>query len=158
MTPARVGGLLVSIVALAATSARAQASSASAPLASVSLPDELDRVLRDYERGWRAGDAAGLARLFTEDGVVLSNGRPAVRGHDAIRAAYQHAGGDLRLRALAFAVEDTLGYVIGAYGYGPDANVPDTGKFILALRRSPGGLWMIAADIDNTNRSDRGAP
>ena len=158
MTSVGVGCLLVSIVALAATSARGQAPSASAQLASVSLPGELDRVLRDYERAWRAGDAAGLVRLFTEDGLVLSNGRPAVRGHDAIRAAYQHAGGDLRLRALAFAVEDTLGYVVGAYGYGPDANAPDTGKFILALRRSPGGPWMIAADIDNTNRSDRGAP
>jgi hypothetical protein len=81
----------------------------------------------------------------------FSNGRPAVRGRDAIRAAYRHARSDLRLQALAFAVADTLGYIIGSYRYGePDA--PDTGKFILALRRSPGGPWLIAADIDNTNR------
>ena len=46
------------------------------PMASVTLPPELDRVLRDYENAWQAKDAGALARLFTEDGFVLSNGKP----------------------------------------------------------------------------------
>ena len=29
------------------------------PLPSIALPPELERVLRDYERAWAAGDAAG---------------------------------------------------------------------------------------------------
>lgn len=144
--------LIASLLAFLPAIARAQTPVPSAPLPSVALPRELDRVLRDYERAWRAGDAAALAALFTADGFVLSNGKPAVRGHDAIRTAYQDAGGALRLRALAYAVQDTLGYIIGAYGYGSDSNVPDTGKFILALRRWGGGQWLIAGDIDNTNR------
>lgn len=123
---------------------------ASPALASVALPPELDRVLRDYERSWRAGDAAALAALFAEDGFVLQGGRAPIRGRAAIRAAYEgQGGGPLRLRALAFAVGDTVGYIIGGYGYGTGTN--DTGKFTLTLRREPGAPWLIFSDMDNSN-------
>ena len=52
--------------------------------ASIVLPPGLARVLTDYEVGWKAGDAAALARLFTEDGFVLSPGKPPVRGRAAM--------------------------------------------------------------------------
>jgi ketosteroid isomerase-like protein len=123
-------------------------------LPSVTLPAELDRVLRDYERLWKAGDLDGLAMLFSEDGFVLSNGKPGVRGRAAIKAVYQGAGGDLRLRALDYATADTVGFILGAYAYG--AGPGDHGKFILALRRARGGPWMIAADMDNSNRRPGG--
>lgn len=35
--------------------------------------------------------------------------------------------------------------------YGP-ASAEDRGKFVLALRRAAGGQWLIAADIDQSNR------
>ena len=128
----------------------AAAQDAPRALPSVDLPPTLERVLRDYERAWAAGDAAGLATLFTEDGFVLSNGAEPIRGRDAIRRKYANAGGPLRLRALGYATADTVGYIVGAYRYG-DATV-DGGKFVLALRREPGGRWLIAADIDNSIR------
>ncbi|HEX4935593.1 MAG TPA: hypothetical protein VFV33_20570, partial [Gemmatimonadaceae bacterium] len=34
--------------------------------ATATLPAPLERVLRDYERGWRAGDARAVAALFAE--------------------------------------------------------------------------------------------
>lgn len=116
----------------------------------VALPSELDRVLRDYERAWRAGDAKALAALFAEDGFVLQGNRPPVRGRAAIQAAYEGQGeAPLRLRALAYSAEGSNGYIIGAYGYG---NAPgDMGKFTLTLRRAPGGPWMIFSDMDNLN-------
>ncbi|HEU5251375.1 MAG TPA: DUF4440 domain-containing protein [Thermoanaerobaculia bacterium] len=120
------------------------------PLPSVDLPPELDRVLRDYERAWAARNAEALARLFTRDGFVMSSGKPPVRGWDAIRRAYAKAGGQLALRALAFATEGSVGYIIGAFGRTEASG--DTGKFILALRREADGRWMIAADMDNSNR------
>jgi hypothetical protein len=133
------------------------AAAAPAPLPSVTLPPELDRVLRDYERAWTGRDPAGLAALFAEDGFVLANNRPPVRGREAIRAAYANAGGGLSLRALAYATSDTVGYIIGAYASG--AGAPDAGKFILALRRPRGrGAWQIAADIDNPSQQQRRAP
>lgn len=121
-------------------------------LPSVTLPPELDRVLRDYERAWRARDAAALASLFAEDGFALQNNGPPIRGRPAIRAAYGNQGGDpLRLRALAFAEGDSIGYIIGAYGYGDTPS--DKGKFTLVLRRARGEPWLIVSDMDNPNAS-----
>jgi hypothetical protein len=122
-----------------------------APLPSVALPVELSRVLRDYERHWRTGNAAALSELFTFDGFIARRGG-WIRGREAIREAYAGVGSDLRLRAVGFAVADTVGYIVGAYGYGDAAATRDTGRFILALRRRAGQQWLIAADLDGTNR------
>lgn len=126
-----------------------QAPPAVATLPSITLPPDLDRVLRDYERDWRANNAAGLSMQFTDDGFVLSPGHPPVRGRASIAAEYTGRGGPLTLAALAYATGDTVGYIVGTYG-GPDA-ATHTGKYLLALRRAPGGTWMIAADMDNAS-------
>lgn len=119
-------------------------------LSSIKLPPEMDRVLRDYERAWRSGDAAALAALFSEDGFVLQSSRDPIRGRSAIQAAYEGQGGAaLRLHALAFSAGDTIGYIIGAYGY--DGSPGDTGKFTLTLNRVPGEPWLIFSDMDNSN-------
>ena len=148
--------VLHAILAVATTPAVLRAQDAPTPLPSVQLPPEMDRVLRDYERLWAAGDAAGLAALFTEDGLALQNGRPPSRGRAAIQQAYSGAEGPLRLRALAFGADGSVGYIIGGYGYGdaPD----DMGKFVLTLRREHGGPWLIVSDIDNTNQMPRRGP
>jgi len=122
-------------------------------LESIALPAELDRVLRAYEVAWRAGDVDALARLFTQDGFALSNQRPPVRGHAAIRTAYADAGGPLWLRATSFATDGGVGFLVGTYGYGDGK--PANGKFVLALRRDGDGPWKIAADIENGNSPPR---
>ena len=119
------------------------------PLPSIDLPSDLDRVLRDYERHWRAGNADGLAALFTDDGFVTSRGG-WIRGRDAIREAYQDTSSPLRLRAVEYAVEDDVGYIIGAYGYGAELPGPDQGMFILTLNRAEGDRWLISADLDGS--------
>jgi len=116
----------------------------------VALPPQLDRVLRDFERAWRANDSAALAALFAEDGFVLQSDRPPSRGRPAIQATYEgQGGGHLRLRALGFAAGDTAGYIIGGYRYGKASS--DIGKFTLTLRRSRGKPWQIVSDMDNLN-------
>ena len=124
-----------------------------APLPSVTLPPELARVLTDYEAAWRAKDAAALARLFAEDGFVLQRNKPPVRGRDGIEKAYAGAGGALALRALAYATEGPVGYIIG--GYAARAGEPDDGKFTLTLKKAPNGKWLIMSDMDNGNRPPR---
>lgn len=101
--------LLILVPVARDADAQEQAPRRSVAQPSITLPAELGRVLRDYERAWRAGD--------------------------------------LRLRALAFATADTVGYIIGAYGCGDASG--DQGKFTLALRRAPEGRWLIASDMDN---------
>ena len=150
----KTGWLLLAVAVAAEVvaphTARAQ-EAGDGPMPSVTLPAHLERVLRDYEREWQGRNPEGLAALFTGDGMILPNGRPPVRGRPAIAEDYRSAGGSLRLRALAYGAADTVGYIIGGYRWGTAA--ADAGKFVLALRRDPGGPWMIAADIDNTNRS-----
>lgn len=140
---------LLPLLAIALPGAAQQATTA-ADSPSITLPPELDRVLRDYEKGWQGKDVEGLSRLFTEDGFALQSGTPGARGRPAIAAAYASAGGELRLRALGFAQDGNTGYIIGAYRYGTTAT--DGGKFVLALRKGADGRWLIAADIDNGNR------
>jgi len=148
------------LLSLAAAFSPADAQTPAAPnleLPSVSLPPNLDRVLRDYERAWKSGDASKVAALFSADGFVLQNGRAPVRGRAAIARAYAgQGGGELRLRALAYAVADTVGYIIGAYGYGDAPG--DMGKFTLTLRRPRNGAWEIYSDMDNGNQPRRAPP
>ena len=133
-----------------ATNAASERAEQPSQLPSVTLPPPLERVLRDYEHGWRSRDAAALAALFADDGFVLQPGKPPVRGRDAIRSAYTgDGGGALRLRALAYASEGSVGYIIGAYGYGDQPG--DVGKFTLTLRRGANDRWLIMSDMDNGN-------
>lgn len=128
----------------------AQQPTAAAPEPSIKLPAALARVLTDYEAAWRSRDAAALSRLFAEDGFVLAARKPPVRGRDAIQRHYTGQGGGLALRALAFAAEGSVGYIIG--GYAEKEGQPDIGKFTLTLRKGAGGKWLIMSDMDNSNR------
>jgi ketosteroid isomerase-like protein len=139
--------LLAIPLVLAVTTAAPAADPAVQP--TVELPAPLARVLTDYEAAWQKKDAAALAALFAEDGFVLPSGHPPVRGRAAIEKHYTGAGGPLFLRALAFATEGSVGYIIG--GYTGDKSRPDEGKFTLTLRKAADGRWLIMSDMDNTN-------
>ncbi len=147
-----VGGLALMLVASPLLAQSAPEPGIVEELPSVELPPDLDRVLRDYERAWRAGDAVALASLFTEDGFVLQSNRPPIRGRAAIEAAYNQAGSPLRLRALAFTSGDTIAYIIGGYD-GDDHG--DIGKFILTLRRASGEPWLISSDMESMNSAPK---
>jgi len=80
-----------------------------APLPSVTLPPDLERVFRDYERILRTGDARALAELFTEDGLIPGPDG-WIRGRKGIRLAQLGSSSDLPLRALSSAVDDSVAY------------------------------------------------
>jgi ketosteroid isomerase-like protein len=141
------GGCLVLYVLMTCAAVAQQPEPESLP--SVELPADLARVLTDYEIAWGNKDADALALLFTEDGFVLSGSRPPVRGRAAIKEHYTGKGGPLSLRALAYAIEGSVGYIIGAYTQ--HEGQPDVGKFTLTLRRNNDGLWLIVSDMDNGN-------
>ena len=139
----------VNLVLITATAVCAQDTPTS-QLPSVDLPAELERVLRDYEAAWAARDPAALAALFATDGFVMAGGRPPVRGRRAIEEYYMGHGGALSLRAIAFAVQGSVGYILG--GYAAERGSPDAGKFTLTLQQGPDGRWLIMSDMDNSNR------
>ena len=122
----------------------------SSQLPSVELPPDLARVLTDYEAAWSSRNAASLARLFAEDGFVLPNGRPPIRGRAAIEQYYTGQGGPLSLRAIAYGAEGGVGYIIG--GYAQEKGTADIGKFTLTLRKGADRRWLIVSDMDSSNR------
>ncbi len=122
----------------------------------VTLPPEVDRVLKDYEKAWLAKDTAALAKLFTADGMALPSGQMPAQGEESIRQAYAPSvGTPLNLRPIAYSASGELAYVIG--GWGGAADKPEYGKFVLVLRRV-NGRWLIAADMDNSNKARRAPP
>jgi ketosteroid isomerase-like protein len=124
--------------------------STACPQASVTLPVELDRVLRDYEAAWAKKDAKTLASIFSEDGFVMAMGGTPVRGRADIERHYASSGGfPLALRAIAYANEGSTGFILGCYAGRPGE--PDMGKFTLTLKKT-GGRWLIFSDMDNPNR------
>ncbi|HTG17609.1 MAG TPA: DUF4440 domain-containing protein [Blastocatellia bacterium] len=144
---------VISVLFLMATSVVGQQQAAGEQEPSVKLPPALARVLTDYEAAWRSKDAVALARLFAEDGFVLPNGRPPVRSRAAIQQYYTGQGGPLALRAIAFAADGSVGYIIG--GFARQEGEPDIGKFTLTLRKGDGGRWLIVSDMDSSNRQSR---
>lgn len=115
---------------------------------SVELPNELQKVLTDYETHWKNNDAKALANLFTEDGFILRPRNNPTRGRAHIEEAYQSSGGDLRLSAYDFHIDGNLAYILGGYTYGN--RTEDVGKFTLVLKKIA-GVWLIHSDMDNGN-------
>jgi predicted TIM-barrel fold metal-dependent hydrolase len=116
----------------------------------VAIPDDIDRLLRAFERGWQSLDKSNIAALFTEDGMMQWADDWA-RGRRAIRIALLGKSGALRLRAQVFETHDSLGVVAGAYGFYRDTTWVDQGRYVLSLRKARGAEWQIAvAFLSNT--------
>ena len=148
-SPSRSTLLALAVCVPLAALAGAQAPAAVDAQPSVELAPELARVLRDYEAAWQKRDAAGLAGLFAEDGFVMADGRPPLRGRAAVERHYAGSGGPLALRALVVSTEGDVGYILG--GFARRKGESDIGKFTLTLRRGPDGRWLIVSDMDNGN-------
>ena len=144
MRPRLVMGFLVTMAAVGATVSAPASAQEGVPDA-IDLPQELDRVLRDYEVAWRAGDAGALAALFTADGFVLSGARPPARGTEAIRARYAGSQGPLHLEAWDYSIAGDVAFIIGGFGIA-EGDRP-VGKYVLTLRRVD-GRWLIHSDMD----------
>jgi len=145
--------LLLAAVVFSSCFATAGQSQSSQQQPTIELPPALARVLTDYESAWSRRDPAALAQLFAEDGYVLPSGQLPVKGRVAIEHHYTGSGGPLSLRAIAFAAEGSVGYIIG--GFAEKKGDPDVGKFTLTLRKDKHGRWLIVSDMDNPNQRQR---
>jgi ketosteroid isomerase-like protein len=94
---------------------------------------------------YRAGDAAGCAALWTEDGALFSPFAPPARGRAAIEALHSDwtadgVGSDKRLEVLDAGAEGNLGWCMVAFSEG---SATDSGTSLNVLERQPGGDWLI---------------
>lgn len=101
-----------------------------------------------------SGDAAAVGRLFTDDAVVMPDGRErTVVGGDSIRAWFERRVARGRIvrgtEPGTPLVGDSLAAVLGLGGgviVSPDGRdtVPTADRYLMVLRRQPAGGWRIA--------------
>ena len=117
------------------------------------------QVDREFNDATASERLEGWVRFFAEDGTMFPQGRPPVRGHQAIRD----------LMGPVFAIEEfsltwdpleaevsadgTLGYTHGTFESrfpGADGEISvTTGKYLTVWRKQGDGSWKVAADIGN---------
>ena len=110
----------------------------------VDLPPDLNALLEQFENGWRTRNAAGVAALFTADGV-MQIGRDWQRSPSGIHLSLLGRGANVRFHPQAFDRDTTLAYIAGSYGGNSEPPPGDRGRFMFALRRSSGGPWRLSA-------------
>lgn len=114
-----------------------------------------------FVEAFNAGDAAGVAALYTEDAVVMPPGQPAVEGRDAIQstmAAMLEAGDGMQLsletKGIEFMMSPGVGHTAVATGTytmnAADGSHLDHGKAMVVWRQTDDG-WQLARDMWNSD-------
>lgn len=119
------------------------------------IRSEIRRMNDLFEKIYAQGDAAGMATLYTENGMLLPPGTDVVRGHDGIKTFWQAVMNMGIKQAKLVTVEvDQLGDAAIEQGQyllsGADGQTMDQGKYIVVWKIS-NGQWKLHQDIWNTS-------
>lgn len=108
-----------------------------------------------WEKAYNAKDAAGVAALYAEDGVMMppnadpATGRKAIEAHLAREMAL--VSGHLEIVTVQHAQDGDLGFARGTFSMtDADGNTLDRGKWV-EVRTKVDGEWRIASDIWNSD-------
>jgi ketosteroid isomerase-like protein len=107
-----------------------------------------------FAKAVAAGGGKVFASWFTEDAVILNNGRPPVLGRNAITAQAQWDPKDYQLTWVAQGAQmgpsNDMGFTWGRYeGRSKDKNgepVVTTGRYFTAWKKMPDGNWKVSLD------------
>lgn len=142
----------VSVLALAACKPAAYDSTADAA--------EVGQLNQSWAAAYNAGDADGLANLYSDDGVVMPPGVPALVGHEAIRnfiatdsAAAKAAGMTMNIASSDMGVTPDLAWDRGTFTV-TDASgaTVDSGNYVSVIKKVD-GKWMLFRDIWNSDKA-----
>jgi len=108
-----------------------------------------------FMAAFQAGDAAGLAALYTATGQLLPPNMDTMAGQTAIQAFWQGAM-DMGIRSAQLEITEVEGHgdtAIEVSNYtlcGEGGQVLDRGKYIVVWKRE-GGRWKLHRDIFNSS-------
>jgi uncharacterized protein (TIGR02246 family) len=116
------------------------------------------KVRENYMKAVNAGDAKGVAMLYTPDGVEMPPNQPMVKGRAALEAYHQKLAAmmdaKLTITGMDTSVHGDTAIDVGTYSQTltPKGGKPiqDTGKYVVILRQS-GGSWWAAYAIYNSD-------
>jgi uncharacterized protein (TIGR02246 family) len=133
-------------------------------LLGLTLPAAAEDVRQAIEQGnarfveaYKAGDAAAIAALYSEDARMLPPDATEVAGRQAIQQLWQSwlDGGlkDLTLEAVDVEASGDLAYEVGKFSIqAPAANnamETATGNYLVVWKRADGGDWQLHVDTWN---------
>jgi uncharacterized protein (TIGR02246 family) len=110
-----------------------------------------------FAQAFNAGDAAGVAALYTEEAVILPPGAEMMKGRSAIQTFWKGAAEQLGNGKLTTVEVKPLGsdraLEIGTFSFRTKGAQPQeiTGKYVVIWEKV-GGDWKLATDIWNTNK------
>lgn len=111
-----------------------------------------------WEENARASDWDAVTALYTEDATLMPPNTESVQGRAAIQAFWEAfpPASELELTSEEVDGRGDLAFERGSYSLtlmieGMSEPVPDSGKYIVILRRQADGSWLIAADIFNSD-------
>jgi uncharacterized protein (TIGR02246 family) len=122
----------------------------------------VERLNLAFGEGFRRGDAAAVAALYTDDAVLLPPNSEIVRGRQGIekywRKAIQNGLKDVVMTTIELSVSGDAFHVIGDY----TAKISDKGqklheekgKYIIIGKRTAAG-WKVHRDIWNSSMPPR---
>ncbi|HUS55429.1 MAG TPA: DUF4440 domain-containing protein [Thermohalobaculum sp.] len=111
------------------------------------------------EDAFSRGDAAGLAKLYTADAILMAPNYPQIKGRRAIEGLWQKffdAGvTDMDRTTLELDVKETRASEVGKFSLtapdGTGGRVTATGKYIVLWRQDGDGVWRLHRDIWNND-------
>lgn len=110
-----------------------------------------------FEKNFNEGNAAGIAELYTNDGMLLPTGSDFIKGKEAIRDFWQGAiNMGIKEAKLDIVEVEAQGDVVVEMGHyqlkGANSEVLDQGKYIVIWKQED-GQWKLHRDIWNTSRT-----
>ena len=111
-----------------------------------------------YGAAYRAGDAAAVAALHTENAILIGPNSPRVEGRAAVEeyiaAGLNLGDSDIKLTALEVTQHGDTAIEVGRYSsslkppYG--AAIEDRGNYLVIWQRGDDGVWRLHIDAFNS--------
>lgn len=118
--------------------------------------DDIKAQLSSFEEVFNAGDAAGVAALYTEDAIAMPPGGGMVEGREAIEAMWQGALDDgLKDLSLSPAEIEVMGDTATEVSTltAMAGEAPYHGKYIVIWKKVD-GTWLLHRDIWNDSPAE----
>ncbi len=115
----------------------------------MTMRDQFDRLVAAYIGAAEAGDAEAIARLYTEDALLLTPEHPPISGRQAIQENYKESMGDgykLTVNVQDFQDQGDTAYAAGTYET-EDGN----GNWLEVLQRQSDDSLLLHRVCVNSN-------
>jgi len=115
----------------------------------MTMREQFERLVASYASAVEAGDAEAIARLYTEDALLLTPGYPPISGRQNIQENYKESLGDgykLTVNIQSFQDLGDTAYAVGTYEteYG-------NGNWLEVLQRQSDDSWLLHRVCSNGN-------